>query len=195
MLPNLSSTLPAAILGAVEKALAMGDRILNNQSVALSARAAHFELARKTRQLDTDNVTGQMARSIFSWGLAVREQLPLDKLHERFNVLGDEPGPYLSVINDHVDLPAEGGAPGGRLGTDLRLSLYSMALRPFQCIERFDGYLMRSPSDTFITSAEELGDRLHPRIIRAIFSRIADGAIWTRVEHGMGKLKVWCKDG
>ena len=184
MIKDLPKTVPPSVLATAERALVDGQRLDEGRKEALNARAIHLALARI--ELATDKAElDRMADAVFAWGVGLRKLLPSEALSKRFR-RERASGPSISVIHEEIALEANGNARAGKLATELELNLSPGDEWLFRRYDRFDGYLA-SGGDQLNTVSSILIE-LHPKMLRAIHERIAEGAVWTRVEFGLKKL-------
>lgn len=184
MIRDLSKTVPPAVLAAAGAVLKESDLSHRHMRLAFETRAAHLAAARGERVRDQAELE-KLADGLFNWGTNLRQCLPSQALYARFRTR-DGDGPNISVVNEEIALEPVDGAAGGRLNTELKLHLFPDSGWLFRRYEKFDGYLVHGGDQLNTPVSLQLG--LHPKMLRSIHRRIADGDVWTRVEHGLRTL-------
>ena len=188
---DLPQNVPVAVLAAAEHVLKEGQRFDDDRPVAITNYFHHHVEAHKERNSKFKELH-DLAGDLFEWGVTSRHHLPGEALHQRFKSLFPA-GPWISVINEEIVLESAGVAPGGQLRTELELCLFPDDAWLFRHHERFDG--CRVTGGGQLNSIVSILHGLHPRMLRMIHERIAEGNVWTRVEYGLKQLLKEYKDG
>lgn len=186
---DLPKNVPSAVLAAADALLKAGRQFHVDMSIALDTRAAHLDLARKETRRDAAQLT-KLAEDLFAWAVALRRALPSQALHERFRTATGD-GPSLLIVDHEIALDAVGGIAAGELRTRLELNLFPDHTWLFRRYEWFDGHNVHGGGQ--LNTVTSLLD-LHPKMLRCIHLRVAEGSVWATIEAGFREILAAYKD-